>query len=61
MAYLLALLDTSVGQIALERFATKSGWTQAAMRAELLVNAGLAAYFVEICRKAIDEVKQEAA
>ena len=57
MAYLLALLETTVGEIALERFSSKSGMSESAMRAELLVNPPLAAYFVQICRTAIDDVK----
>ena len=53
MADFLALIDTVPGQVTLEVFASKSGWTKDAMEAELLVNAPLARYFVEIVGKAV--------
>ena len=57
MAFFLALLDTVPGQVTLTVFARKVGMTEAAMRAELAVNAPLAAYYVEMCRMAMNEVE----
>lgn len=56
MAALLALLDTVPGQVTLDVFARKAGMTKAAMREELLQNAPLARYFVEIMDGAMREV-----
>lgn len=53
MADFLALLDTVPGQVTLTVFARKTGWTKDAMEAELLVNAPLARYFVEIVGRAV--------
>lgn len=55
MADFLKLLQTVPGQVALEVFARKGGMTQAAMRAELLVNAPLAAYFCQIVVRSMRE------
>jgi hypothetical protein len=57
MAAFLALLDTVPGQVTLTVFARKVGMSEAAMRAELLVNPPLAAYFVESMRKGMAEVE----
>lgn len=53
---MLALLETVPGQVTLEVFSRKAGMTEAAMREELMVNAPLAAYFVEVMRHAMEEV-----
>jgi hypothetical protein len=55
MADFLALLETVPGQVALEVFARKGGMSQAAMRAELLVNGPLAAYFCQIVAQSMKE------
>ncbi len=55
MADFLALLDTVPGQVTLEVFANKSGMSQSAMRAELLVNGPLAAYFCQIVAVSMKE------
>lgn len=56
MAYLLALLETVPGQVTLEVFARKGGMPVSAMREEILVNAPLAAYFVQTVKTAVREV-----
>ena len=56
MADFLALLETVPGQVTLEVFASKVGMTLAAMRAELLANAPLAAYFCQMVAHAMQEV-----
>jgi hypothetical protein len=57
MAYLLALLETVPGQITLSVFARKVGMSEAAMRAELLVNPPLVEYFVKSMRQGMAEVE----
>jgi len=49
----LALLDTVPGQVTLSVFARKANMSEAAMRAELLVNAPLVRYFLETVAKAV--------
>lgn len=55
MADFIALLATVPGQVVLEVFAQKAGMAQEAMRAELLVNGPLAAYFCEMVAVAMKE------
>ena len=50
----LAVIETVPGQVALEVFARKAGMTQAAMRAELLVNGPLAQYFCQIVAQSME-------
>jgi hypothetical protein len=57
MAYLLALLETVPGQVTLSVFARKVGMSEAAMRAELLVNPPLVDYFVKSMRQGMAEVE----
>jgi hypothetical protein len=57
MAYLLALLETVPGQVTLSVFARKVGMSEAAMRAELLINPPLVDYFVKSMRQGMDEVE----
>lgn len=56
MTDFLALLQTVPGQVTLTVFAQKAGMTEAAMRAELLINAPLTAYFCEMVAVAMREV-----
>lgn len=56
MAELLALIETVPGDVTLEVFARKAGMTKAAMRAEVLANARLAAYFCQMVAVAMREV-----
>ena len=57
MAYLLALLETVPGQVTLSVFARKVGMSEAAMRAELLINPPLVDYFVKSMRQGMAEVE----
>ncbi len=56
-----ALIQTQVGQAVLAKFAASARMSQAAMQRELQVNGGLAVYFCQVCRKVVDELKEEAA
>lgn len=49
----LDLIETVPGQVALEVFAKKTGMSKENMRAELLINPPLAAYYCEIIKKVI--------
>jgi len=53
MADFLALLETVPGQVTLEVFARKASMTEAAMRAELMVNPPLVRYFLSIVAVAV--------
>lgn len=55
MADFLALLETVPGQVALEVFARKGGMSQHAMRAELITNGPLAAYFCQVVAASMKE------
>lgn len=56
MADFLALIDTVPGQVTLAVFASRSGMSEAAMRAELMVNGPLAAYFCQMVAVGMREV-----
>jgi hypothetical protein len=55
MIAFLALLDTMPGQVTLEVFCGKTGWTAEAMTAELLANSALRDYFVSALRTGMRE------
>jgi hypothetical protein len=53
----LALLETVPGQVTLSVFARKVGMSEAAMRAELLINPPLVDYFVKSMRQGMAEME----
>ena len=55
MIAFLALLDTMPGQVTLEVFCGKTGWTAEAMTAELLANSALRDYFVSALKTGMRE------
>ncbi|MFN8994670.1 MAG: hypothetical protein ACK5X3_13545 [Pseudomonadota bacterium] len=55
MIAFLALLDTLPGQVTLEVFCKKTGWSAQAMTAELVANAPLRDYFLTALKQGMKE------
>ena len=55
MVAFLALLDTMPGQVVLDVFCRKTGWTAEAMTAELLINEPLRDYFLSSLKAGMRE------
>ena len=60
MVVFLALLDTMPGQVTLEVFCSKTGWTAEAMTAELLINKPLRDYFLSLLKLGMEEARKAA-
>lgn len=60
MSEFLQLLETEVGKAVVAKFAECGDMSPAAMKAQIKMSDGLASYFVQVCRKVVDDLKAEA-